>query len=290
MSARLPLPGRDRAIIMLSTAAALTMSTQALAQSAACPFAITALTLEGAHYDPLGDGFSGTITAQIESRTDGNCEADLRLTDHSGASLRALELPGFTMPLRLELLTTPGVLALTDPATAKLLLKAGADPVTVRWVANAQSNQLLPPGDYAMEVTARSGDTAMTSQLAFASPARAQANFAGGSLDQTIDLGILQPGKRGRAVLQVRANTRPIIAMVSANRGYLSLVGVPGASVPYSLSLDGNPVDLRGEWRQPVNIPTNQQGQSLQIEVTIGDFANALAGTYRDDVTIEISP
>lgn len=78
--------------------------------------------------------------------------------------------------------------------------------------------------------------------------------------------------------------------MTSANRGYLSHVGVPGATIPYSLSLDGAPVDLSGEWRQPVNIPTNQQGQSLQIEVTIGDFANALAGTYRDDVTIEISP
>jgi hypothetical protein len=28
----------------------------------------------------------------------------------------------------------------------------------------------------------------------------------------------------------------------------------------------------------------------LQIEVSIGEFAGALAGSYRDDVTIEISP
>ena len=260
------------------------------AQTANCPAAITAFGLEGARYDPLGDGFSGTIVATVEGRADAPCETEIRLLDRSGAVLRALDLPGYDLPLRLELLTAPGISAMPDPAAARLTIPPGSPPITVRWLAYAQGSQLLPPGDYAMDVTARSGDASLSAQLAFASPARAQANFAGGSPDQTLDLGILSPGKRGRVVLQVRANTRPTIALTSANRGYLSHVSAPGTAIPYAITLDGAPVDLGSPWRQPVNIPPNQQGQSMQIEVTVGPHTGALAGIYRDDVTIEISP
>ena len=289
MSVNCLSPSPERVLILLA-ASAFVAAGPAQAEAIGCPVAITAFTLDGGRYDPLGDGFSGTVTAQVESRTDQPCEAELRLTDISGGALRAVTVAGHAMPIRLEVLPAPGVATLPDQAAARLSLIPGAAPITVRWLAYAQGSELLPPGDYAMEVTARSGDTSLTSQLAFSSPARAQANFAGGGPDQTIDLGVLQPGKRGRAVLQVRANTRPTIALISANRGYLSNVGVPGATVPYSLTLDGMPVNLHSEWRQPVNIPTNQQGQSMQIEVTVGALASAMAGTYRDEITIEVSP
>lgn len=271
-------------------AAMLAEGAPTIAQPATCPVTITAFSVEGARYDPLGDGFSGTITAQVESRTDEPCEAELQLTDSSGSLLRLLDLPGYTLPLRLELLAAPGVTPLAHPAKARLLIPTNSPPLKVHWLAFAQASQLLPPGDYAMPITARSGDASLTSQLAFASPARAQVSFAGGSPNQTIDLGVLQPGKRGRAVLQVRANTHPSITLVSANRGHLSNVNVPGATILYALTLDGTPIDLRSEWRQAMTVPINQHGQMLQIEVSIGEFAGALAGSYRDDVTIEISP
>lgn len=287
MSARFRLPLPDT--VPVAAAWLLLMAPgQALAEP--CAVELSPPVSETSGYDPFGAGLSGSITLTAANHGDRDCSADLLLTDRNGAVLRTLRLGAYEVALRLQLDSGPGVVAQQDEAGARVTVPAGHEPVTVRWQVYGLGSLILPPGDFVTEIAVQGGTVPALGTFAVHSPARANANFAGGSPSQTIELGELHPGKTGSALLQVRANTRPVLSFTSQNHGMLRNLAVPGAEIPYRLTFDGLPIDLTGNWRRAVDVPLTLQGQSFRLEVIVGQFTGALAGTYRDDVMIDISP
>jgi hypothetical protein len=115
----------------------------------------------------------------------------------------------------------------------------------------------------------------------------AQANFVGYGADATLDLGELTPGKSGSIGLQVRASADIDVQVTSEAHG--KLVQTTGAGIPYALTVNGAPVDLSTAKTINVPIADSVHGQTMPVEVLVGDFHNAPVGHYRDVITFQIS-
>lgn len=115
----------------------------------------------------------------------------------------------------------------------------------------------------------------------------AQANFVGYGENATLDLGELAPGKSGSIGLQVRASADVDIQVSSEARG--KLVQTSGAGIPYAITVQGLPVDLSAPSTLDIALADSVRGQTMPVNVVVGDFQNAPVGRYRDVVTFRIS-
>ncbi len=114
--------------------------------------------------------------------------------------------------------------------------------------------------------------------------------FNSGATAYTVNFVVLQEGERERFDMLVRANSGYRVLMSSENRGELERVGGASGTVPYSLSIDGRIIDLD---RSSVEVAsknwrTGLDGDRYGVEVNIGTLADAVPGTYRDDITVTV--
>lgn len=110
--------------------------------------------------------------------------------------------------------------------------------------------------------------------------------------DCNVKFGDMTPGATRDAVVQVRA-TRPVaITLSSRNLGVLKHTELKGtAGVPYSLTVDGVPVNLAGSSAPIQRTPElSLDGTSYPMTVTIGDTTGRAAGNYKDRITISVMP
>ena len=115
----------------------------------------------------------------------------------------------------------------------------------------------------------------------------AQANFVGYGENATLDLGELIPGKSDSIGLQIRASADVDVQVSSEAHG--KLVQTTGASIPYAITVDGSPVDLSAPNMLEIPLADSVRGQTMPVQVMVGDFENAPVGHYRDVVTFRIS-
>ncbi|MEQ8248668.1 MAG: spore coat protein U domain-containing protein [Alphaproteobacteria bacterium] len=183
---------------------------------------------------------------------------------------------------------------------------SGADTQRIAYAVSIPPGQTLPSGTYNDRVRIRlyEGTFASNSLIATTSlrlraslPKVAEvsvvptgAPFDDGATAYTIDFGVLQEGERERFDLLARTNAGYLILMSSENRGVLERVGGASGVVPYRLSVDGRLIDLS---KNNVTVATKNGvtgvgGDRFQIEVDIGTLADAVPGSYRDDITVTV--
>jgi len=106
----------------------------------------------------------------------------------------------------------------------------------------------------------------------------------------TVNFGVLQEGERERFDMLVRTNAGYRVLMSSTNRGVLERVGGASGVVPYEMTIDGRLIDLsaRSVTVATKNGVTGIAGDRFAVEVDVGTLADAVPGTYRDDITITV--
>lgn len=108
-----------------------------------------------------------------------------------------------------------------------------------------------------------------------------------------MDFGVLQSDDERRVDLRVRSNAGYSVSLESENNGMLKHTQ-PGVAtvVPYTLRLAGTVVNLGAGLQTPVSQPgrlTGADGDVYDVSVSIGEVSGAVAGTYRDVVTITVT-
>lgn len=106
---------------------------------------------------------------------------------------------------------------------------------------------------------------------------------------RTLAFGEMHTGDYRELDLLVRGNLDYEVRFRSVNRGVMELTG-GNAEVPYSLTLNGTPVDLTSG-RVTVangNEPTGPDGDRYTVTATIGSLASATAGAYEDIIEITV--
>lgn len=130
-------------------------------------------------------------------------------------------------------------------------------------------------------------------------PARAQINLAGtsssvfGSVNSAgLSFGQLVTGAERDAYIQVRSTAPVLLTISSANKGAMRHKSEPAAtSIPYSFSVDGQALDLRGGPKRLDRNPVRGlQAENYRMAVRITDAENRQAGTYEDVITITVEP
>jgi hypothetical protein len=125
---------------------------------------------------------------------------------------------------------------------------------------------------------------------------RAQVNIAGASgswgawsVDE-LDFNNLSNGETRSARVQVRATTGVTIHVVSQNKGKLKH-NTLAALVPYAMKLNNVTMVLDpGPAETDVAPPVSLDGSSYPMVVTIGDVSGRPSGTYKDLLTITVTP
>jgi hypothetical protein len=125
---------------------------------------------------------------------------------------------------------------------------------------------------------------------------RAQVNIAGASgswgawsVDE-LDFNTLNTGEMRSARVQVRATTGVTIQVASQNKGKLKH-NTLAAVVPYALKLNNVTMILDpGPGETDVSPPVSLDGTSYPMVVTIGDVSGRPSGTYKDLLTITVTP
>lgn len=116
-------------------------------------------------------------------------------------------------------------------------------------------------------------------------------NLGGAGIATVIDFGELRSHDRRSVVLNVRSNQHYRVKLASENSGHLRLASAAGAqeTIPYSLLVDGSPVDLTRP--QELGMGHKQLVEEIQhrLTVEIGDIAETQeAGVYRDVISVNL--
>jgi hypothetical protein len=115
----------------------------------------------------------------------------------------------------------------------------------------------------------------------------AEANFVGYGREATLDLGELKPGVSGSIGLQIRASADVDVEVSSDSRGDLLHTG--GGAIPYTMTVDGQAVDLSSADRRHLDLANSVRGKTVPVAVLVGAFERAPVGQYSDVVTFRIS-
>lgn len=115
----------------------------------------------------------------------------------------------------------------------------------------------------------------------------AEANFVGYGREATLDLGELKPGVAGSIGLQIRASADVDVDVSSDSGG--DLVHQGGGAIPYTMTVDGQAVDLSSQDRRHLDLGNPVRGKTVPIDVLVGAFERAPVGQYSDVVTFRIS-
>ena len=127
-------------------------------------------------------------------------------------------------------------------------------------------------------------------RLTLTIPAAANIRFAG-NIDR-LDLGMLSataPTTSPPFAVKVFSTADYKLDVSSENKGFLVREG-GGQSIPYSMTFGGQPVVLSGAaFTVALGDPTGGLGDTSAIIVTVPAVGEALAGAYRDRVTLTVT-
>lgn len=256
-------------------------------------------------YDPFA--FSrppGHLDLDLVNAGDGRCDLELRLMDIDGQPLRALDLGGVTLDIRLREGGTAGATRL-DPNRFTLSVPAGA-PVTLALALLATADTVAEAGEhyaaFRAEISPVGSDPMVLIgpiDVVLSSPPRAQLSIAGAagafgstSSVEVIDFGEARTGAVKRAFLQIRANTQSRLTFVSEHSGTMRRLGATGdePGIEYRVILQGEPLDLRQQAVRSVDPPRTLQGQSLSLDFELDSTLARKSGRYEDLLMIDIDP
>ncbi len=118
------------------------------------------------------------------------------------------------------------------------------------------------------------------------------ASFNAADVSQELDFGTFFTGESLRFDLRARGNTSFDVSLQSQNRAVMAHASLP-STVPYTLEVDGVPVDLASGASIPVASSTaymtGSEGDVYEIEVTIGSLSQSLGGLHRDSITVTLT-
>lgn len=104
-----------------------------------------------------------------------------------------------------------------------------------------------------------------------------------------VDLGELSPGVVPALLhLRVSSTGQYDLQVTSANAGKLRL-GASDWTVPYSVAIGGNAVNLSGVDRMSGPTGSGYRRDSLPIQFTVGDVGDRRAGVYSDVISISVT-
>lgn len=258
-------------------------------------------------YDPFRPtNATERIELVLNNPTEEPCSLELVITSLQGEPINGLTL-GEGLQLRFrnsdiphsETAIRPGVYPVTLPASSRT--SVGLDLVVVQ-------DAVLAPGRYDTTVRLdfrRLNETAPAMDpfeltVSVTSEARAQVNLAGaagsfgasGSSVETVDFGPMETGATRRVYLQLRSNGPARLTFTSENKGYLRRLPQEDTmpSAPYTLSVEGAPLDLSAPAAIDVEPPRTIDGVSQALDLTLGDVSALPAGEFRDFIYIDVDP
>lgn len=249
---------------------------------------------------------------EVEVRNDGNEECAVALAIASGTTGSQRFYRKGSDNLAYEVLTSNGSEysnAIDAPAGSTRLKGGKGEDAEIKVRLRIPAGLVSPAGNYEDTLRLRLFDVSGASPVPLGPErnvpasariqARAQLNIAGTAgkfgapfeLDE-IDFGDMTTGATRDAVVQVRATSQVAITLSSRNLGVLKHTSLPGtAGVPYSLTVDGTPVDLAGSSAPILRTPDlTLDGNSYPMRVTIGNTTGRAAGNYKDRITISVMP
>jgi spore coat protein U-like protein len=133
---------------------------------------------------------------------------------------------------------------------------------------------------------------ARASRMVEVSLVDAGAPFNSADISQQLDFGVFFAGQSLRFDLRARGNTSFDVSLQSVNAGVMAHSSLPSA-VPYTLEVDGIPVDLASGAEVPIasfsGDATGVDGVGYRVAVTIGSLSGTLGGLHRDSITVTVT-
>jgi hypothetical protein len=259
-------------------------------------------------YDPFEPSRSLAPTSfVIESRESGPCFIDIAIIGQDGRSLDETMVAESGVRIRFQpsISDTP----LTPTGTVGVW-RAEVKPATRHRITLdtiVVHDSVASAGDHSDRLTLELREVGALSPLRAPTPLplkltskpRAQMNIAGasgtfgqGGTISRVDFGELSTDMVKHTFLQVRANTQARLSISSENSGFLKLDGRLNYAdrISYRAFLSGKEVDLSQLAQVILDVPLTISGTSLPFDLQIGEVKANTAGTYTDNLTINISP
>lgn len=109
---------------------------------------------------------------------------------------------------------------------------------------------------------------------------------------QPMNFGTLTPGQQQSMDVMLKYNAGYNLKFSSLNNGNLKNTGNTN-TVPYTMTVAGNPIGLAGSNATPVSVASgtgvsSTNGLRLAVVATIGSLGSASAGNYTDTITITV--
>jgi spore coat protein U-like protein len=232
---------------------------------------------------------------------------------NTGAYTRQLRFGGSV--LNYQLYTTSGLnYTLKEPPTAIVNeVLSGSVPgsagqvIPLSFVFFIPPGQVVPPGTYTDQVnisiydaynTVGSPQATRTITIRAAVVAGAAmsivpsgAPFNSSRPQYTLNFGQLTTGQQQACDILIKQNNNCTLFYSSANSGVLKQVPTPTTDqIPYTCQVAGSLLDLTqaGSISLPSGISAGPDGSRYPVNITIGNVANATAGTYEDQITITV--
>lgn len=180
---------------------------------------------------------------------------------------------------------------------------SGTESVDLSYYVHITPGLIRPAGDYLDTVTLTLFRGTLTNytqmatrnvryralipKVAEASVVASGAPFDANATQYNVDFGTLQEGDRDRLDVLVRTNAGYKLEILSQNQGMLRRVGGVSGTVPYTLTIAGQTINLSSK----VTIAersgvTQSAGDRFPMLIEIGTLADAVPGNYRDDITV----
>lgn len=243
-----------------------------------------------------------TLKFRVSNPQEEACQARIALVDALDNTVSNW-IPQNT-DLRLELRPRSGVTRSSMPDQFDLSIPGGQS-TEVEFDVVVLQEAVVPAGTYVERLFLNLYQSYGTStkeqipvNLNLSSIPRAQLNISGsrgefgaGGTVSVVDFGPAETGKVRHVYIQTRANAASRLSFRSANKGRLSLLeqGGEGSSLEYKVSFDGQALDLSDVSFKNVDLPFDYSGLAFELNLVLGNVAGARAGTYTDELTIEIS-
>lgn len=256
-------------------------------------------------YNPFAVGPSaGALDLGLKNQGDAECDLRLSFIDEAGVPAASLALGGVGVQFR--------------PRESSGLRTSELEPGVFRYTLSGQASgdaqldtaivvDAVPDaGTYAADLKLLIQDEEgkllvppLPVRVQLVSTPRAQLNLAGaagafgsGSSVEVVDFGDAVTGATRRIFVQVRANAPSTLSISSEHRGVMRRLGdvETPSNVPYTVELQGDPVDLSAPWTKAIDPPRTLAGASLPMLFTLGAVSGQMAGKYQDVLTIDISP
>lgn len=305
------------ALLAAAAAAALAALAAAQAEAAACRLRFAGLPeiRFARQYDPFGHGKPTTRLDVSVSRDGAGCDFAIGADPgQQPAGTRRMAQGDATLAYLLHTGANRSRLLLdaSTGGTENLLtgrFNGNKETVELDFHGELPDGQIVPAGRYSDTVTfvlyeLEGGlpgavlDTRMVRVEAAAAPfARFEVVVDGArrklqGMVGKLDFGELETGERMGFELEATGNLGYDVEIESENGGRLVGQGqAKDSSVPYAVMVDGRMLQLDQRARVPMEPATSHRRpvNLHRIEIEIGDTAGAMAGKYRDDLTLTVT-